>query len=304
MESIGALNERYGIPGVAAIVAGGGRLPVVRVSLALATADVYLHGAQVTSWRPAGDEDVLFVSKESWFQDGKAIRGGVPICFPWFGKRADDPSAPSHGFARTRAWTLDAVEQRGGTVVVTLQTTSDATTRASWPHDFTLVHRVTIGATLEMALVMTNTGIAPLRFEEALHTYHRVGAIESLRITGLDGAAYLDNAAGGEPGLQRGDLVMTGPTDRAYLDTTAALELIDPTLRRRVRVEKRDSRSTVTWNPWFVGALALTDLGSDEWRRMVCVEAANIKSDAVELPPGGTHTMTATISVAPLSGLG
>jgi len=297
MDSIGALNERYGIPGVVAIVTGGGELPVIRVSLPSASADVYLHGAQVTSWRPAGHDDVLFVSTESWFQDGKAIRGGVPICFPWFGKRTDDATAPSHGFVRTKAWTLEAVERIGDTVIISCRTTSDATTRALWPHDFTLVHRITIGATLDLALIMTNTGTEPLRFEEALHTYHRIGAIETLRIAGLDGAGYRDNAAGGGAGVQRGELVMTGPTDRAYLDTTAPLDLIDPTLGRRVRVEKRDSRSTVAWNPWSVGAWALTDLGGKEWVRMVCVETANIRTDAVELPPGGTHTMGATIGV-------
>jgi glucose-6-phosphate 1-epimerase len=292
------LNQRFAITGVAQITAGNGGLPRICVSTPAATAEIYLHGAQLTSWQPRGADEVIFLSEQSLWKDGHAIRGGIPICFPWFRNKADDPKAPSHGFVRTKAWQLDSVESKGDSATVSLSTTSDEATRAWWPHDFHLLHRLTIGAELTQELVVSNTGTAPLRFEEALHTYYRVAAAESLRITGLDGADYLDNTDANREKRQEGDIVFTGQTDRAYLDTTHAVEISDPGMRRRIRLAKEDSRTTVVWNPWKEGAHSLADLGDDEWRTMACVEASNIRSFAVDLAPGKQHSMKTSIHVA------
>jgi len=295
--TIEELNQRFDIAGVAQITAGNGGLPRICVSTPAATAEIYLHGAHLTSWRPAAASEVIFLSEQSLWKEGHAIRGGIPICFPWFRSKADDPEAPVHGFVRTKAWQLDSVESQGDTATVGLSTGSDAATRAWWPHDFRLVHRLTIGAELTQELVVSNTGTAPLRFEEALHTYYRVAAVDSLRITGLDGVDYLDNTDGNREMRQEGDIVLTGQTDRAYVDTTHAIEISDPTMRRRIRLAKEGSRTTVVWNPWKEGAQSLTDLGDDEWRAMVCVEASNIRSFAVDLAPGQQHTMKTSIRV-------
>ena len=284
-------NQRF-------ITTGNGGLPRVCVSTAAATAEIYLHGAQLTSWRPAGADEVIFLSEQSLWKEGHAIRGGIPICFPWFRNKLDDPKAPAHGFVRTKAWQLDSVESKGDSATVSLSTASDEATRAWWPHDFRLVHRLTIGAVLTQELVVSNTGKAPLRFEEALHTYYRVAAAESLRITGLDGVDYLDNTDANREKRQEGDIVFTGKTARAYLDTTHAVEISDPGMRRRIRLAKEDSRTTVVWNPWKEGAHSLADLGDDEWRTMACVEASNIRSFAVDLAPGKQHSMKTSILVA------
>ena len=267
-----------------------------------ATAEIYLHGAQLTSWRPAGGEEVIFLSGQSQFEPGRAIRGGIPVCFPWFRNKADDPKAPSHGFVRTKAWQLDSVTRDGDAVTISLSTASDEATRAWWPHDFLLVHRVTVGAELVQELTVSNTGTTPLRFEEALHTYYRVGGAASVRIQGLDGVAYLDNTDGNREKRQEGDIVFTAPTDRAYVDTTHAVEILDPILRRRIRLEKENSRTTVVWNPWVEGAHALPDMADDEWRAMACVEASNIRAFAVDLAPGEQHTMKTSIRVAAAPG--
>jgi glucose-6-phosphate 1-epimerase len=298
MASIEELNRRFAIPGVAQITAGHGGLPRISITAPVASAEIYLHGAQVTSWRPTGSEDVIFLSEHSQFEAGKAIRGGIPVCFPWFRNKVDDPKAPSHGVVRTKAWELDSVETHGDTVVVSLSTISDEGTRAWWPHDFHLVHRATIGTQLTQELIVTNTGAGPTRFEEALHTYYRVGAAESVRILGLDGVAYLDNTDGNREKRQEGDIVFTAQTDRAYLDTTHAVEILDPVLRRRIRLEKQNSRTTVVWNPWSTGAQTLSDLGDDEWRNMACVEASNMRAFPVDLAPGQQHTMKTVITVA------
>ena len=140
---------------------------------------MYLHGAHVTSWKPAAaaDEEVLFLSSQSRWEHGHAIRGGVPICFPWFGDKADDPKAPAHGFVRTKAWQLESIAQAGDGVTVSMFTESDEDTKRWWPAEFRLDYRVTFASELKLELVVTNTGNTSLRFEEALHAYHRVGNI-------------------------------------------------------------------------------------------------------------------------------
>jgi glucose-6-phosphate 1-epimerase len=296
--NIDELNKQFAIAGVASITAGNGGLPRVCISGPAATGEVYLHGAQLTSWYPAGAEEVIFLSKQSQWAAGHAIRGGIPVCFPWFRNKADDPKAPSHGFVRTKAWQLDSVVKLGDTVRVSLSTSSDEGTRAWWPYDFNLQHRLTIGAELAQELVMTNTGSKPLRFEEALHTYYRVGGADAVRISGLDDVAYLDNTDNNREKRQEGDIAFTAQTDRAYVDTTHPVEIIDPVLRRRIRLEKQESRTTVVWNPWSTGAQSLADLGDDEWRTMACVEASNIRAFAVDLAPGQQHSMKTLIKVS------
>jgi len=300
MTSADELNRRFAIPDVAQITPGNGGLPRISITTPVATAEIYLHGAQITSWHPVGHEEVIFLSEHSLFEPGKAIRGGIPVCFPWFRNKVDDPKAPSHGVVRTKAWELDSVERHGDTVVVSLSTVSDAGTRAWWPHDFRLVHRATIGAELTQELVAASTGATPARFEEALHTYYRVGAAEKVRILGLDGVAYLDNTDGNREKRQAGDVVFTAQTDRAYLDTTHAVEITDPILNRRIRLEKQNSRTTVVWNPWSTGAQTLSDLGDEEWRTMACVEASNMRVYPVDLAPGQQHNMKTVITVAAL----
>lgn len=297
MATIDELNERFGITGVAEVVSGRGGLAMVRVTAEAASAEIYLHGAQVTSWRPAGADEVLFVSAQSRFEDGKAIRGGIPICFPWFRGKADDAKAPAHGVVRTKTWELTGIARDGDAMTVTLATENDDAGRKWWPHEFRVEYRVRVGAQLSLALTVVNAGGTGMRFEEALHTYHRVGDAEQVRVTGLDGTAYLDNMDGNREKRQAGDVVFTAQTDNAYLNTAEALVVVDPVLRRRIRTEKGNSLTTVAWNPWREGAKALADFGDDEWRQMACVEASNIIGYAVELGAGEKHTMTAVLSV-------
>ena len=298
LEDIDALNRRCGLDGIAQIVPGNGGLLKVQITSPAATAEIYLHGAQVTAWKPTGADEVIFVSGKSHWEDGKAIRGGVPICFPWFRAKADDPHAPTHGVVRTKQWRLDSIiSEADGTVVIICSTESDESTRRWWPHEFRLTHRVTVGSTLKMELTASNTGSVPLRFEEALHTYFRVGQAESVHVRGLDGVAYLDNTDSNRAKVQSGDVVFTTATDNAYLKTQTPLELVDPNLGRAVRTEKLGSTTTVVWNPWEQGAASLADLGDEEWRAMACVEASNIMDSAIDLGPGEEHTMCATLSI-------
>lgn len=300
---LSTLNDRFAIPGIAQVVAGNGGLAKLRITTPAAAAEIYLHGAQLTSWRPSGGEEVLFLSRQSRWEDGRAIRGGIPICFPWFRGKADNPLAPAHGVVRTKSWQLDALTEDSGTVTVTLFTNSDETSRRWWPHEFHIAHRITINAELKLELIVSNTSSAedaePMRFEEALHTYHAVADATSVRVSGLDEVVYLDNMDANLEKTQHGDLTYHQPTDNAYMDTAHAVELIDPDLCRRIRTTKDNSLSTVAWNPWKEGAAALADLADAEWQQMACVEASNIMHHAITLAPGKQHTMTAILSLEP-----
>ena len=298
--SIAESNRRFEIPGTAQIVEGNGGLPKVRITSPESVGDMYLHGAHVTSWKPAGREEVLFLSSQSRWEHGHAIRGGVPICFPWFGGKRDDPKAPAHGFVRTQAWQLGSIAQVGGAVTVGMFTESDEATKRWWPVDFRLVHRVTFGSELSLELVVTNTGGTPLRFEEALHAYYRVGSIENTRVRGLDTVHYLDKTDSNRKKMQHGEIAIVSETDRVYLNTSDVIELEDPVLCRRTQVTKENSRTTVIWNPWVQKAHSLSDLADDEWRQMICIETSNVSNFAVDLAPGQQHTMKALVRVADL----
>ncbi len=291
------LNRRFGIPGLAELVAGHSGLLKVRVTSGACSGEMYLHGAQVTSWVPSGASEVLFLSSQSRWEDGKAVRGGVPVCFPWFRGKADDPQAPAHGFVRTKSWQLESITESGAGVEVIMFTESDEGTHRWWPGEFRAVHRVTFGAELVMEFAVTNTGTLPIRFEEALHSYFRVAEAGSARVAGLDGVHYLDNMDSNRDKVQHGSIAITLATDRAYLDTKGEVDLDDSLLRRRIVLRKENSLTTVVWNPWQEGAQALTDLGDNEWRHMLCVEASNVMGYAIELLAGQKHRMKATISL-------
>ena len=282
---IAELNRRFGIPGLAEVVAGNGGLPKVSITSPAAAGEMYLHGAHVTSWKPGGAGEVLFLSSHSRWQDGKAIRGGIPICFPWFRAKSDDPHAPAHGFVRTKSWELEAIAQHGNAISVSMFTESDDSTKRWWPADFRLVHRATFGAELQLELEVINTGTTTVRFQEALHTYHRVGRVETARLHGLDEVHYLDNTDSNREKVQHGDVVIASQTDRAYLTAQPEVELEDPTLHRRIQIAKENSATTVVWNPWVEAARTLPDLGEDEWTQMFCVEASNVLDCAVESNP-------------------
>ena len=261
---------------------------------------MYFQGAHVTGWQPAGaSEPVIWMSGSTYYESGKPIRGGVPICFPWFGAHASDPKAPAHGFGRLRDWNLiEAKEGSDGAVTLALELASDAPLTPWWPHAFRAVHRITMGATLTMALEVTNTGADAFTFEEALHTYFAVRDVRNVTVTGLEGVDYLDKVTGFDRKNQgREPIRFTGETDRVYLNTGATCVIDDPGARRRIVIRKTGSEVTVVWNPWIAKARAMPDFGDDEWTGMVCVETCNVNVHARPLAAGASHTMTAIIEV-------
>ena len=295
------LNDRFGIPGFASVVEGYGGLPKVQIQSPVAHGEMYLHGAHVTSWRPSNSEEVLFVSSASQWNNSKPIRGGVPICFPWFSNKSDDPAAPLHGFARITAWQLESITQNNGIVTVSMSMESNETTQTLWPSHFRIIHRVTFGSELTLEIEVMNTGTASFRFEEAQHSYFKIGNIKSVLVHGLEGVEYIDKIDDKRQKTQAGAISFHSETDRIYLMTDAPIQVDDSALQRCITIEKHNSFSTVVWNPWINKAKAMADFGDEEWPDMICIETCNVGDAAIELPPARQHTMKSVVRLSKLT---
>jgi glucose-6-phosphate 1-epimerase len=301
MMDISQLNEHFGLPGVLAFHATESGLVRADITTPHATATVYVQGAHLTAWQPAGHQPAIFTSRKTDLAPGKAIRGGVPIAFPWFATRHDGKTGPSHGFARIQDWTLAFAALAGDDLHLTFTLGPNDLSRSLGYDHFRLAYQLTIGRTLTMQLTVANDADTPLVFEEALHTYYAVTDVHEIAITGLDGVSYLDKVDDLKKKLQQGDITVTGPTDRVYLDTTGTCTLKDHAGKRRIAVAKTGSNTTVVWNPWESGAAKLADMDPTEWHEFVAIETVNAAVDAITLAPGATHTMQAQVSVEELS---
>jgi len=278
---------------------GPGGLDRLVLEAAEGEALLYLQGAHVAHFQPRGERPVLWMSASSRFEAGKALRGGVPICFPWFGPKAGAPEAPLHGFARILPWAVKGVAREAdGRLRATLELTAEAAARGGFPRELALSLAVTVGRSLRMELTARNVDSAPVTFEEALHSYFAVSDVRQVRLHGLEGIGYVDKTAAmaRRPG-ERAPISITAETDRVYLGAKGTVTIEDPGWRRRIVVAKSGSATTVVWNPWVAKAKAMPDFGDEEWAGMVCVETANAMGDAVALAPGGSHVMAATLEV-------
>jgi glucose-6-phosphate 1-epimerase len=262
-----------------------------------ARAELYLHGAHVTSWAPAGAGEQLFLSARSAFEAGTAIRGGIPVIFPQFGPGP----LPKHGFARTAAWELagSGDDAAGGGAHATLALGDSPATRALWPAAFAAELRVEVaGRTLAVSLSVENRGAAPIAFTGALHSYFRVEDAARATVEGLSGVRYRDQAAGGGEAVDAADaLAFTGEVDRVYIDPPADLRLRDGGAAgaRALAIHAAGFPDAVVWNPWADKARQLPDLADAEYREMVCVEAAAAAEPVVVAPDGrwtGTQRVT------------
>ena len=294
-------TELTALPASVRLEPGRGGLPRVVVDASFAHAEVYLQGAHVTSWTPAGADEVIWMSDRSDFAPGAPLRGGVPICFPWFGP---DPAGagPMHGIARISDWVLAGAVEHADRVVLTFTLESaDAAGVVLDDVRFSFVYTVTIGCRLTLALSVTNAGIRPLHYEEALHTYLAIGDVHRARVLGLGGTERLDRLTSTVTCLPIGtEIQLTGETDWV-LTQPGVITVADLADGRAVDVAADGSANAVVWNPWIDKAAAMRDFGDDEWERMVCVETCNVLGAALDLAPGATRKMEVQISTRPLT---
>ena len=304
MQTIEHLNASFAIPGILSFDEHG-VLIRARITTPACTGELYLQGAHLTAWRPANEQPVLFLSDKSAFAPGKAIRGGIPIIFPWFGTRtatAEDPrtDGPSHGFARTQPWQLDFAAYAADELHLSLSLEPTDLSRSLGFDNFLVACQITFGRELRLRLSVANDSDKPMRIEEALHTYLHVGDVEQVRVHGLFETEYLDKTDNFTRKTQTEPvLTLTGPTDRPYLNTTSPIVVDDPVLHRRVTVAKANSNTTVVWNPWADNGLA--DMSGDGWRHMLCIESANAAENAITLQPREAHVLETSISVEALA---
>lgn len=271
-------------------------LEVVELETPASTCNVALHGAQVLSFTPQGGRDWLWVSDRARWNVGSALRGGVPICFPWFGPHPTEGSFPAHGFARTSIWRLVGVDEvAGARLRAVFELRADERTSPLFPYAFTARHTVIAGDDLQLSFEVVNDGDVPFGFEVALHSYFAVSDLGAISVVGLDGSSYLDKVAGGERRRQAdGPLRIVGEVDRVY-GSGGPVTLLDPGRRRSLRVESSGATSTVVWNPGPEKARALSDLDPGAFQRFVCLESGDIGDGRVRLPPGGRALLSVRI---------
>lgn len=277
-------------------------LPFIHCQNRFGTGTLLLQGAQLLDWAPTGQPSVVWLSPNSRFVAGKAPRGGVPICWPWFGAHESRPDAPAHGIARAAQWNpAHATQLSDGTHQLTFSLIRDPHSLDLWPFNTPLQIRYTLGASLEIELITKNDSAEPVTVTEALHTYFGVGDVRDVTIHGLEGGDYLDKVDAGTLKRQAGAITISEETDRVYLSTKSDCFIDDPRLNRIIRIEKRGSLTTVVWNPWEKKALQLGDLGETDYLNMVCVESGNAGTTPVTLHQGEEHRLWVRYSVSPLA---
>ena len=294
MADLSTLSLRFGLSGLITFREIPGGLTVLEVANIHGSATIALQGGHIMKWQPKSEaEPVVWLSRAARFAPGKSIRGGIPVCWPWFGPHATNPKLPAHGFARTMPWEVISTRalNDGATEIVLALPEADQT-RAMWPHQTKLSVTITVGPRLKAALTTDNIGKEHVVISEALHTYFQIGDIADIRIRGLEGCDYLDKVGGGSvQRRQEGPVIFSAETDRIYLNTVAPCLIEDSQLKRRIHIVKSGSRATVVWNPWTEKADKMGDFGRDGWRGMVCVESANAAENLVTIAEGSRHTM-------------
>lgn len=294
--TIAELNQRFAIDKKVRIVDVAAAYPLIEISNSHAIASIALHGAQVLSYQPHGQAPVLWVSKDAVYAEGKSVRGGVPICWPWFGTHPEHKAA--HGFVRNGFWRLRSIAQLADdSTEIVLSLEDDERSRSLWPVPFALELRVLVAQSLSLSLTMINRSEMPQTITAALHSYFHVGDIASTSVSGLEHVEYLDALQDFRRFTQTGDIRFDAELDRIYEHCSADEWIHDEGLGRRIRLRKKNSQSTVVWNPWIDKSARMDDFEEEGYRRMVCVETGNIASDAVNLAPGMSHTLGVDISV-------
>lgn len=298
MIDINQLNEKFKIEGVLTFKKLKNNLICLVVSNQYADATISLYGAQITSFRPKKEVEILWLSPMSYYEEGKAIRGGIPVCFPWFGPHKSDPAKPQHGFGRLMYWELmEVTENTNGETLIRLELTSSEITKTYWPYEFIAEMTFTIGKTLKVTLKVTNTSPIQFDYSCALHTYFNLSAIEDITIEGLKGTRYYKNGEPEEFIQESSKLKIHQVEDRHYYDTSATCFIEDPKFRRKIMVAKSGSMTTTVWNPGAANCHNTSDMPNEAYRRFVCIEAVNSLNDTVCITPGESHETSAVIGL-------
>lgn len=269
------------------------------------------QGAQILRYQPASGQPLIWLSDEAAYQIGQSVRGGVPVCWPWFGDLQRNPEAiraaytrpeqaPAHGLVRSVDWQLIGLNTEEDGVTLSFAFDTAAQPIAEWPFAAELQLDIHLGERLTLSLTTRNLGDSELPISQALHTYFAVSDVRQVKVEGLDACRYVDTLDGWKKVRQKGAVTFTGETDRIYLDTPAQLSIVDAQWKRRILMRSEGSASAVVWNPWIAKAKRLSQFADDAWQGMLCIEHANVLDDALILAPGAEYQLDVTLWSQPL----
>lgn len=269
------------------------------------------QGAHILSYQIAGEPPLIWLNEQAAFKQGKPIRTGIPVCWPWFGNLDRNPDsvramrqssepAKAHGEVRALDWQLLGIGNEGEALLVEFVLPEAEGQLPGWPHNVALKLSIRLDAKLNVSLISYNCGTEAVTLSQALHSYFAVKDVRQIYIEGLDGLRYVETLENWEERQQTGDLHFAGETDRVYLNAPHQLSIVDPGWQRRIQIQTSGSQSAVIWNPWIERAKNFSDMADDGWQHMVCVETANVLSDVVTLAPDDMHTLSVSIWAEPL----
>lgn len=292
--------QSYVLKDELSITKGKGGLPFIKVENDYAKALISIYGAQVLSYQAKSqDDDLFFVSENAYFEQGKAIKGGVPICWPWFGRDAENPDRQMHGFARNILWKIESTSSNIDSTQIILSLSDSEESLKLWPHEFKLTLTIKVGQTLNLSLKTENSGYEPFKITQALHSYFSMSHISEVEIIGLDGIEYIDTVNGANAlVLQQGNISVNQEVDRIYMRTPASTSIIDKGSNRKISLNSMGSNTTVVWNPWVDISKNSGDLTDDAYQQFVCVETANAAEDVIEIQPNENYTIGVGYSIA------
>lgn len=260
------------------------------------------QGAQILSYGPDDEPSIIWLSEEAKLEPGNSVRGGVPVCWPWFGDLQRNPhsiqamhqqpqQASAHGLVRSIDWSLAEIEQSEQAACISFSYNSLEQPLAHWPHAAELKLTVRLGERLSISLTCRNLGQQPLTFSQALHTYFAVSNIQTVSVVGLEDCDYIETMDNWQTRTQSGALHFSGETDRIYLHPPAKLQICDPDWQRTINLLSRGSQSAVIWNPWIDKARRLSQFNDAAWQQMLCIESANVLEDMITLAPASEHQL-------------
>ena len=293
------LNKNFGITDQLIFKTDQSDFICANIQTAQASATISLYGGQVLSYKPANvSDDLMFLSEHAYYKKGKAIKGGIPVCWPWFGADPEGKGRPAHGFARNSEWgVLETAVEKNGSIRLSLELKLNDTTRKLWEGDISARLDVVVGENLALTLTTFNNSIDAIQLTQAFHTYFNVGDSTQASVTGLEGKAYLDKTDGGGENIQQGPVTISGEVDRIYTDINNDLVIHDSVLERKIRIQSSGSASAVVWNPWKEIAAEMGDLGDTDYLRLLCVETTNAGLDIVTIAPGDQYKLSAVYRI-------
>ena len=298
MIDIDELDDKFSIEGELGFAQLENDLIFATISNKYADADICLYGAHITSFKPHNTMEILWLSPTSNFQEGLPIRGGIPVCFPWFGLHKTDQEKPQHGFSRLMYWNvIETASLQNGETMIRLQLCSSDETKMVWPYDFCAEMAVNVGRKLKVTLKVTNTSTEVFEYSCALHSYFTLSSIENISIEGLQNTKYHNQLQSGDFIQESDELSIEQAETRHYCDTESSVLIADPVFRRRIRIDKSGSKTTTVWNPWEETCAKIPDLPDEAYQAFVCVETVNAFNNTITLAPGEVHETSAVIGL-------